>query len=622
MVSIFIKDKLVCCNFAGSEVFQSIIAVLKMHHCHFNPSKKYWEIPLFRYETVVEELQNIDTIQISEADQRMIPELFNRDPELKLSPTRLMFRPELLKWPPIKGKHPFEDFQLRDILRAINRNRYGLFLDMGLGKAYIAAAIIAHLRYYKLANKVLLLSSNIGAANMVHEVKKFIVDLDPNEIVYLGKISKVKKADREIFKPEAKIIITNYSTFRHLSDHYYKKNPKNKAKNYMKPPIPIEEWLGGEPGILLLDESHALGNPKSEQTKRIALHVPFFEYRYEFTGTPADKPEKLYSQLKILDESLVHHLSFTDWSTEYNETGNYWSDFAINPEGWRHEKLQELNARVTKDYGIFRKSEDCLELPEHMIKKLYTYLNSTHKQIYQSFVKSALDDIKERTGRLSTREIVNAFPYMQMALDNPSLLFENHRDIMGADLQKVVEEFEFEKDSAKVEMLLDILEERVGEMGERGIVWVLHPDTAHKLLKILAKYDPLYIVGEIEDEKRMPIIEQFRSQNKHKILIAGIPVLNTSVTLIEATFQVYFERVYNFAQYWQSMKRIHRIGQTKPVVSYVLIFDESIDVALDINLSNKDIINSKILSKEFMSLDEWRKIFSASDTGNENLLDW
>jgi len=120
----------------------------------------------------------------------------------------------------------------------------------------------------------------------------------------------------------------------------------------------------------------------------------------------------------------------------------------------------------------------------------------------------------------------------------------------------------------------------------------------------------------------MPIIEQFRSKNKHKVLIAGIPVLNTSVTLIEATFQVYFERVYNFAQYWQSMKRIHRIGQTKTVLSYVLIFDESIDVALDINLSNKDIINSKILSKEFMSIEEWKKVFNASDSGNENLLDW
>ncbi len=619
MISIFVQDRIICCKFYTDE-FTSVVAILKENHCHYKPSHKWWEIPAIRYDRTLEALQDVDTIQISEADQRLIPDLFVGDPEMHLASSRLTFHRELLRWPPIKGKPPFEDFQLRDILRSINRNRYGLFLDMGLGKAYIAAAIVAHLRYYNLAGKVLLISSNIGAANMVHEMKKFIVDLDPSEVVCLTKISRVKKKDREIFKPEARIIITNYSTLRHLSDHYHSLNAKSKSKAYTKAPIPIEEWLGGKPGILLLDESHALGNPQSLQTKRVMMHVPFFEYRYEFTGTPADKPEKLYSQLRILDPALVHNLSFQDWSVEYNDVGNDYSAYAINPQGWRYEKLKILNERLVKDYAIFRKGDDCLELPPNIIKKLYVELDDKHKQIYQSFVRTTLEDIRTRTGGLATREILNAFPYMQMALDNPSLLL-THSSIMGAELQKVVRSFDFEKDSAKIELLKDILGERVDDCGERGIIWVYHPDTAHRLMKICEKYNPLYIVGEIEDAERMPIIEKFKAQTEHKILIAGIPVLNTSVTITEATFQVYFERVYNFAQYWQSMARINRIGQMKHTITYVLIYDESIDVALDINLSNKDILNSKILSKEFLSLTEWKKIFSAQDTGTDTF-DW
>jgi SNF2 family DNA or RNA helicase len=170
---------------------------------------------------------------------------------------------------------------------------------------------------------------------------------------------------------------------------------------------------------------------------------------------------------------------------------------------------------------------------------------------------------------------------------------------------------------------LDILEEQVDTNGERGIIWVWHPATAKALAKLLEKYNPLVIVGEIDDNDRMPILEKFKSDSSHKILIASIQVLNTSVTLIEATFQVYFERVYNFAQYWQSIARIHRIGKRKETITYVLIFDNSIDVALDINLSNKDLLNSKILSKEFLSLDAWKSIFNATDTGNEILsFDW
>lgn len=620
MVNIFVLDKVIYCNFTNSDVFQSIISILKENRCHYKPARKYWEIPVIRYDRVLEALQDVDTIQISEADQRLIPALAIGEPEMHLAKSRLTFHGELLRWPPIPGKPPFEDFQLRDILRSINRNRYGLFLDMGLGKAYIAAAIIAHLRYYKLADKVLLISSNIGAANMVHELKKFIVDLDPNEVVCLTKISRVKKKDREIFKPEAKIIITNYSTIRHLSDHYHSLTAKSKSKTYLKAPIPIEEWLGGKPGILLLDESHALGNPQSLQTKKIMMHAPFFEYRYEFTGTPADKPEKLYSQLKILDPVLVHNLSFQDWTAEYNEVGNGFSSYAINPNGWKHDKLQQLNERLVKDYVIFRKGEDCLELPPNIIKKLYARMDKKHHSIYQAFVTTTLNDIKVRTGSLKARDIINAFPYMQMALDNPSLLL-SHSSILGVELHRTIEGFKFENDSTKIEMLSDILSEKVDEQGERGIIWIYHPDTAHKLMKIYEKYNPLYIVGEIEDAERMPIIEKFKAQKEHKILIAGIPVLNTSVTITEATFQVYFERVYNFAQYWQSMARIHRIGQTKTTITYVLIYDESIDVALDVNLSNKDILNSKILSKEFLSLDEWKKIFNAVDTGNETF-DW
>ena len=905
MVTIFIEEEVICCKFY-TDAFDSIVAILKEHRCHYKPARKYWEIPIIRYEKVLEALQDVDTIQISEADQRLIPQLSLGKPELRLSKIRLTFHGELLRWPPIQGKPPFEDFQLRDILRSINRNRYGLFLDMGCiegsaivsinrqgatkkisletlykkfnhlestdgrygwdssktyirsllegrfglnevlavlykgrkvvyrlqlqsgkelkltedhellaennewkelkyfqigekiltngvptcsrcdgtervitnpkakyaghchsckatlvnlrrlgnhsilggdgyvylkgekyfdnprystegllehihimeqylgralapneqvhhknrirndnrfenlellslsdhaekhevwnhfnrgffhhaskkevvmipridtivsitscgvedvydvvcgdphhnfvangivvhncGKAYIAAAIVAHLRYYGLADKVLLISSNIGAANMVHEMKKFIIDLNPDEITCLTKISRVKKKDREIFKPETRMIITNYSTLRHLSDHYHAKEG-GKSKAYRKAPIPIEEWLGGKPGILLLDESHALGNPASQQTKRIQMHVPFFEYRYEFTGTPADKPEKLYSQLKVLDEALVHNLSYQDWCVEYNNVGNTWSSYAINPQGWKHDKLQALNARVTKDYAIFRKSIDCIDLPPNIIKKLYTRLDTKHRSIYQAFVTTTLNHIRETTGKLGTRDIMNAFPYMQMALDNPSLLL-SHSHVLGNELQETIESFNFEKDSTKVEMLTDILEERIGEQGERGIIWVFHPDTAHKLMKIYEKYNPLYIVGEIADADRMPIIEKFKTQTEHKILIAGIPVLNTSITVTEATFQVYFERVYNFAQYWQSMARIHRIGQTKTTVTYVLIFDESIDISLDINLETKDALNSKILSKEFLSLQEWKKVFNAKDSGDFSL---
>jgi len=256
-----------------------------------------------------------------------------------------------------------------------------------------------------------------------------------------------------------------------------------------------------------------------------------------------------------------------------------------------------------------------LEIPKNYIKKIYLTMDGdVHRYIYEAFVRSTMDDVRARTGGLLTRDILNTFPFLQMALDNPDLLIEKHSDLLTPDLVSAIKSFDFEEDHVKVDTLKDILTEHVDELDEKGIVWIFHPDTAHKLAEILKDYNPLVLIGETEDELRSGILETFRKDKSHKILIASIPVLNTSVTLVEAKFQVYFERVYNYSQFTQSIARISRFGQDQETRTYILIYDNTIDVVLDINLSNKDVLNNKLLSKEFLTQNEWKAIFNCTET--------
>lgn len=607
MIHVATHNKSIRVSANGSNAFTDIINTLKSNKCRFDPGRKDWIIPHHKYDSIMNQLEDLDTIDMTLYDEEEVRKITQPEPELKIATERRMFDQALLRYPPIVGKEPYADYQRLDITRAIHRNRYGMFLDMGLGKAFYKAAIIAHLRKLGLAHKVLLISSNIGASNMVHELKKFMY-IDPNEIICMTKAGK----DRDLFKPEKTIAITNYNTFKFICDHYYKlKNGKKPtSKKYRAPVLPLEEWFDGKPGILLLDESHNIGNPKSQQTARVMQHAPFFEYRYLFSGTPADKPEKLYTQLKVLDEALVDGLSYVDWLDEYAELGTRFSAYAIRE--WKYDKIEKLNKRVEQTYGIFRKSEDVLNLPENYIKKMYIELEPNHRDIYEAFVVNTLESIRERTGGLLTRDIMNSFPYLQMALDNPNMLL-NHWPLLTEELQAMIERFDF-KSHAKSDVLHNILSEHVDEKKEKGIVWIYHPDTAGHLARMYAKYEPLTIIGETDN--REEILERFRTDDKHKILIASIPILNTSVTLVEAKFQVYFERVYNYNQYSQSLKRISRIGQDRRTITYVLIFDNTIDVGLDVNLTHKDTLNTKILSKEFLTQDEWKEIFNLTETSN------
>ena len=321
MIYIWTEDDSIICNFNGDH-FHEVVDLLKFHSCQFLPKKKSWKLSVVKFEEILSGLINIDSIDMSESTKKSIEELKTFKPELEKHPTRLLFKQELLKFPPIIGKPPNEDYQKKDILRSISRNRQGLFLDMGLGKSFEAAAIISHLRYYGLAHKVLFISSNIGGLNILSELKKFINiknsdDLENSELYYQFKIGK----DRDFFKKDKDILLTNYNTFRIICDYYNKKKKKS-SSSYRKPVAPVEEWLQGKEGILILDESHNIGNQGSLQSQAILKHASFFKYRYLFTGTPADKPEKLYPQLKVLDRALVKNLTYSEWLDYYAVLGN------------------------------------------------------------------------------------------------------------------------------------------------------------------------------------------------------------------------------------------------------------------------------------------------------------
>jgi hypothetical protein len=90
-------------------------------------------------------------------------------------------------------------------------------------------------------------------------------------------------------------------------------------------------------------------------------------------------------------------------------------------------------------------------------------------------------------------------------------------------------------------------------------------------------------------------------------------VLNTAVTITEVTTQIYIERNFTYIDFVQSMKRIHRIGQTKNVNTIVLLYDYSLDVYMNNVLESKGLISEKLLSKDSLSEDEWKTIFKMNE---------
>jgi len=628
MISIEIEKDKVYAAVSGDN-FHEMIDLLKSFRANFKPDTKKWELPITKYSMLKERAEAMgDYVDIDYESEKELEKYKASLKELVLSRKRKSWHQELLNFPPLVGKHPYEDFQIVDIVRSMNQNRFLFNWRMGLGKSYALSAILSHGWFYNDFDKCIVFSSNIGVLNVQNEILKFSKTLKPEDIITFSSAASADYEDRDIFNTEKypqKVFVMTYDFLKTVSNFYYdkakgtKRKPKPSAKvDYRKSFMPIKEWLGGKDGCIFLDEVHCLSHVSSRRSAIMNWAIQEFKFRYLFSATPADRYEKLYPLCKNLDKDLVDGLGYQEWCAEYNEVGTVYSQWAINPEKWRLDKIGELNKKLLDVYGT-KRGKECLDLPEHIIHKpFYVDMSKKQREIYQKLSQWGVQQAQEAakfTGANVTHKIVSIFPFLQLSVDNPSSLLRSAQfKNMPDDLKKAIQNFNYEKDSTKLDLVDTIVDERVNEYEEKGILWYYHPDTATSLMRKFAKYKPVQIGAETEKESRLTIVNDFLKSPDKKLLIASINVMNTSLTLIECAFAVYVESTYNYVDYDQSLGRIHRPGVDHIVNTYKVRYNDSIDNLQELNLKTKGETMNSLMNKDYIEADMWKKLFNFQES--------
>ena len=180
------------------------------------------------------------------------------------------------------------------------------------------------------------------------------------------------------------------------------------------------------------------------------------------------------------------------------------------------------------------------------------------------------------------------------------------------ELQDKIRDYNYVRDSYKLKVLKDILDDRVNDLGERGIVWYFHPDTKDAILDELKQYNPTVISAGTKPIEMHNKIEEFKKNPNSKIIVASINLMNTSVTITECTFNVYLERTFAYNDYEQSRRRTWRNGQTNTVRYYFMCYNQSIDnLQLD-NLAAKGAILNTLMNKDYIDNEMWKRIFNSN----------
>ncbi len=119
-------------------------------------------------------------------------------------------------------------------------------------------------------------------------------------------------------------------------------------------------------------------------------------------------------------------------------------------------------------------------------------------------------------------------------------------------------------ESAKLEQLESDLAE-IADSGRKAIVfsqWVRPLEILARELRALA---PLQFHGKIPPGQRQAVLEQFRQQPRHGVLLMSYGTGSVGLNLQSANYVFLFDRWWNPAVEDQAINRAHRIGQKEPV---------------------------------------------------------
>lgn len=321
-------------------------------------------------------------------------------------------------------------------------------------------------------------------------------------------------------------------------------------------------------GMLVLDESSKIKNPKAAITKFILKYSGSVKNRLAMSGTPA--PNSLleyWSQMFFVNPSILGKNYYIYRARNFFSVG--FGNFLWKPRKEFKEGIGKILS--AQSYSVQKK--DSLDLPEKVFM-----------------------------ARKFILEPVAASAYRQMVLDN--IILMSGKTVLGANelakimkLRQITSGFVMDTDgkplfisNAKTNLLKDALEE-IGD--KQVIIWCQFVNEIERLKEIYGA-KASYLYGGTPTGDRDGEISKFKT-GKTQYLIAHPRSAGHGLNFTNASFCVYFSISYSFEEEKQSQDRLHRIGQTNKVSYIYLQAENTIDEVIYKALRSKERMSDAVL---------------------------
>jgi len=354
----------------------------------------------------------------------------------------------------------------------------------------------------------------------------------------------------------------------------------------------VGKWMSkhlGKHGLIAIDESTTIKNPKAKRTKALMDIADGFSYKRLLTGSPITKsPLDIYSQAEFLQRGMLGD-SYWAFQGRYAITKQQKMGARSFTQIVGYRYLDELTERISSfSYRVLKK--ECLDLPDKTYTVRYVQLTPEQVKMYNDISRQAML-------LLDNGELVSA-PAVITQLLRLQQILSGHIKTDEGDIEYFP--------TKRTDALKEIMSEHHG----KAIIWSRFRHDIKTIVAMLNKeFGPgsaAAYFGDTKDDERLAIVQNFQDP-KHplKYFVGNPATAGYGLTLTEANLVVYYANDFNLETRIQSEDRAHRIGQKNPVTYIDLISEGTIDERIVESLRNKINIGALVLGEKAR---EWLKL--------------
>lgn len=330
--------------------------------------------------------------------------------------------------------------------------------------------------------------------------------------------------------------------------------------------------------MVILDESHRAKAANSKTSRFLATLGKRVKYKLCLSGTPmANSPLDVYGQYRFLDPSIFGS-NYYMFLQEYAIMGGPERRFVVGYKNQRklNQKFQSI-AYTCKMSDIAERIKLPYALP-HITRPVYLSAKDmkTVKLLSNEFIAEC------GTGNVVVSNVLGKIIRLQQIADGFCLVQDNPLDIPR------IEELNTEKEDALVDILTDLA------LDAPLVVFCNFRHDLNAIERSAARSKREYF--ELSGSKNQ--LDEWKKADGG-VLGVQIQAGAEGVDMTKANHAVYFSLPHSLALYNQSMARLYRPGQTRPVSFIHLIAKSTIDESMYKVLEKKEDVIESIKSGTF-----------------------